>query len=101
MSKNSKIFIKNEDINSQFFENDFLNEIKIIQKTESNNYETVITENIINDNNIIKDEIFEIPNSNNQINDNEQIDDPRDSSNQINDNEQIDDPRDSSQLILN
>ena len=80
MSKNSKIFIKNEDINSQFFENNFLNEIKIIQKTESNNYETVITENIINDNNIIKDEIFEIPNSNNQINDNEQIDDPRDSS---------------------
>ena len=79
MPKNSKIFIKNEGINSQFFENNFLNEIKIIQKTESNNYETVITENII------KDEIFEIPNS----------------SNQINDNEQIDDPRDSSQLILN
>jgi len=80
LTKNSKIFIKNDDIDSQFFENNFLNEIKIIPKTEFNDYETVITENIINYNDLINDEIFEIPNSTNQINDNEQIDDPRDSS---------------------
>ena len=80
LTKNSKIFIKNDDIDSQFFENNFLNEIKIIPKKEFNDYETVITENIINYNDLINDEIFEIPNSTNQINDNEQIDDPRDSS---------------------